>query len=172
MQFEELNEETLRIAGLTPELAAMLHEAPAIAAGRADGAAAERLFPPPSEDGDLAGDWAEYVEPELRSLFQSTEKTMAGDLKKLRRSSSRKKSEAAGLSVDFPRAHAEAWLNCLNQARLVLATRIGYTDADHDRDFSGPPRSEREIALFHIEFFALIQEWLIQALEGVAEDTE
>ena len=64
------------------------------------------------------------MRPELRHLFLSARTTVKEDLEKLPDSTGR-----LGRLV-IPRAHGDAWLNALNQARLILATKFNFSDRE------------------------------------------
>ncbi len=168
MRFEIINDKTLRASGIAEPFQQVISAIPAIVAERDK--AAERLYPDPGEGSELDADWATLVRPELAHLFQSAEETVKQDLRSLK-----KLKERDGFEILIPLAHLEAWLNCLNQARLILAEQIHYTEKDHGREFRLPPRSAREQALFQIELYGLMQEWLIHVIEhrdGMERETD
>lgn len=116
----------------------------------------DRLYPSPSshsipEEG-VSEDWREYVQPELEHLFASSAAIVKGDLKDLH----------VGGELTIPARHVDAWLNTLNQARLVLAARFEVDDEAMERPISTVLNDEREIALFQIHFYGFIQECLIR----------
>ena len=84
--------------------------------------AEQRLFSSPTngKEPELCAEWKQYVEPELRRLFQSATETVAADLEQL--NGNEKAWPIAPCA--FPRKHTDAWLNALNQARLVIAAKI------------------------------------------------
>ncbi|HWL53999.1 MAG TPA: DUF2017 family protein [Chthoniobacteraceae bacterium] len=116
----------------------------------------DRLYPSPQPHGataEAAGeDWREYVQPELEHLFASAAAIVKGDLKDLR----------VGGVLTIPAQHVDAWLNTLNQARLVLAARFDITEEAMERPISTILSNEHEIALFQIHFYGFIQECLIR----------
>ena len=77
--------------------------------------------PPTPVKRQFLTDWDEYVRPELRHLFLSARKTVEADLEKL----SDRPGRLGRLVV--PRAHGDAWLNTLNQARLILASKFNFS---------------------------------------------
>lgn len=160
MNFERSDKKTLRAFGIAPALHEVIASIPAVANGRREKNAKGRIFTRPGADAALDEDWKTLVEPELAHLFESSTETVAKDLSTLARS-----EDEEGLELRIPLAHVDAWLNCLNQARLVLASRIGYTEEDHMREFTGPPKNAREMVIFQIELYALMQEWLIHVAE-------
>lgn len=121
-----------------------------------------RIFSEPGEGEELDGlreDWHAYVEPELHEYFLSTRQIVETDLRRM-------VEEEDGLCVEFPLKHADAWLNALNQARLALAALHGMDE--NELSASGPHevQNERDLALFQIHFYGMIQQWLLEVLEG------
>jgi hypothetical protein len=129
--------------------------------------AAARLFPSPTgaSDRDLLRDWDEFVRPELRHLFVSAKKTVQEDLGSLKM----KVGHLGRFLV--PLEHAERWLNALNQARLVLAAKFEFSEAELSA--FEPPKtfSQRELVLHQINFYAAIQERIIEILTASDEKT-
>ena len=124
-------------------------------------AATARLFPDPvgGKDSKISQEWAEYVAPELREGFENASTTVEADLGSL----------IAGAGLTIPLDHVDAWLNTLNQARLVLASRFEVTEEDMNNPEPFDSQNEREMAISQIHVFGLLQECLIQGLgEGLA----
>ncbi len=158
MRFEIINEKTLKACGIAAPLQEAIAAIPNVVAQRDQ--AAERLYPEPGESLELGEDWAALIRPELAHLFQAAEDTVRQDLRTLKQS-----KEKDGFEILIPLAHLEAWLNCLNQARLILAEQIDYTEEDHGRELQLPPQSARDLALFQMELYGLMQEWMIRVIE-------
>ncbi len=124
-------------------------------------AAEQRFYPEPTRDEDhdqLRSDWKAFVEPSLQEHFRSSRDVVAADLKNLV-----EKTDFFELTI--PLAHADAWLNTLNQARLALAAGL-----DFDEDLLGsstPPDlvSDRGLAAFRINLYAFMQQCLIEQIE-------
>src|SRR5688572_3110751 len=79
---------------------------------------AARLFSSPTRGvhPDFDEDWKEFVQPDLRVLFQSCLEVIADDLRAL--------APAGGLppySLRIPAPHLRSWIHGLNQARLAIA---------------------------------------------------
>jgi hypothetical protein len=126
-----------------------------------DEQAESRLHPKPAsaEETKLLEDWEELVRPELRQLFLSSRETVEADLKML-------KLEKNGLGrFSIPRNHGEAWLNALNQARLVLAAKFAFTEEELSRYEPPLAFSRRDLVLLQMNFYAMVQERLIEALQ-------
>jgi hypothetical protein len=69
-------------------------------------------------------------------------------------------------TLHIPIEHADAWLNTLNQARLVIATKYNFSDEelnDHDRS---PIGSRRDLGLFQINFYGFLQEFILREISG------
>ena len=75
--------------------------------------------PQPNEK-EICAEWKLYVEPELRRLFESATETVASDLQQLNGN----EKPFANCTLRIPVEHTDAWLNALNQARLVIAAKI------------------------------------------------
>jgi hypothetical protein len=99
------------------------------------------------------------VRPELQHLFISSRNTVKEDLKKL----SNLPGRLGRLVVS--RAHSDAWLNALNQARLILATKFNFTDRELSMHEAPKWFSRRDLVLQQINFYAEIQERIIDAIE-------
>jgi len=92
-------------------------------------------------------------------LFLSARQTVKEDLEKLSNSPGR-----LGRLV-LPRDHSDAWLNALNQARLILATKFNFSDRELSMHESPKWFSRRDLVLQQINFYAEIQERIIDAIE-------
>src|SRR5215468_12116633 len=75
----------IEISELDPFLAELLRQIPASASPDGVTAAEQRLFSSPTngKEPELCAEWKQYVEPELRRLFQSATETVAADLEQL-----------------------------------------------------------------------------------------
>lgn len=118
-------------------------------------AAQERLLPDPApDDTELGEEWREFVCPDLRHIFQTALETLAGDVKEAT-------VEGDAASVRVPAAHIEAWLNALNQARLALHARHEFT-AEEMEGMEAERDAERNLAMFQIHFYGVLQEFLLR----------
>lgn len=141
----------------------LLRKIPATADPGESAPARARLYPEPAEDGDVQMEWREYVKPELRHLFTTANQTVRGDLTPL------EKPTRDGLLIDslpVPKAHFESWLSSLNQARLALAAKHGFSDAELAANETPSLANERDLSLFQIHFYGFIQECLVRELEA------
>ena len=106
--------ESLEIRELDPFLAELLRQIPDSVETKNSPAAEERLLSAPAEakETEFRSEWKLYVVPELRRLFQSSTETVRQDLEQLHCT----KKPFANCTLKIPLAHADAWLNALNQA--------------------------------------------------------
>jgi Domain of unknown function (DUF2017) len=154
--------EALQIFDLDPFLAELLRQIPASTNSEGAPDAEARLFSRPSAEKEICAEWKNYVEPELRRLFRSSTQTVAEDLAQL--NGNEKSLRNRGLTIPFE--HADAWLNALNQARLVIAEKNKFSDEelnDHDRS---PIGSRRDLSLFQINFYGFLQEFILREMES------
>jgi len=145
-------DDALQISDLDPFLAELLRQIPQSTSPDGAPAAEARLFSRPSAEKEICAEWKNYVEPELRRLFRTATETVAADL--------------SNCILHIPIAHADAWLNTLNQARLVIAAKYKFSDEelnDHDRS---PIGSRRDLGLFQVNFYGFLQEFILRELGG------
>ena len=154
--------DALQISDLDPFLAELLRQIPQSTMPDGAPAAQGRLFSQPSAEKEICAEWKSYVEPELRRLFRSATETVAGDLAQLNGNEKSLRSR----TLRIPLEHADAWLNTLNQARLVIATKYEFSDEelnDHDRS---PTGSRRDLGLFQVNFYGFLQEFILREMSG------
>jgi hypothetical protein len=164
-RWKELNEMVIRrlegnaieFCAIEPIETNLLRQVPTVCESGENPRSEGRLFSKPADasEAQFLNDWEEYVRPELRHLFLSARNTVSEDLKTL--------STGPGKLGHFvvPHAHSDAWLNVLNQARLILATKYNFTD--RELSMHEQPRwfSRRDMVLQQINFYAEIQERII-----------
>jgi len=140
--------------------AELLKQVPACCELEAGSDAESRIFPAPANatEPDLLRDWEEYVRPELRHLFRSAKETVEADLGSLKMKVGR-----LGRFV-VPLEHGESWLNALNQARLILAAKFEFSERELSAFDLPRTFSQRELVLHQINFYAAIQERIIEIL--------
>jgi len=140
-----------------PPLVEMFLSIPASADPEGSKAANERLFPKPvsGQESGVCEEWSEYVKPELREGFENASTTVEGDLGQL----------FAEGELTIPPGHVDAWLNTLNQARLVLAARFDVTEEDMNRTAPLRTDDERDLALSRIHIYGLLQECLLNGID-------
>jgi hypothetical protein len=160
MEIYDTDDGRLGLRGIPSVLSELLRQIPRWVDIESD-EAEERLFPSPVTDPDeeeLRADWQAHVEPELHEFFQSTRQVVDADLRGMT-------EDAEGYALEFSLKHADAWLNALNQARLALAALHGFGEDDLAGHGPKEIRTERELALLQINFYGMIQHWLLEILD-------
>ena len=162
MLIRRLKEHSIELTDIEPIEAELLRQVPSVCESGGDSRSEARLFSSPADpsEGQFLNDWAEYVRPELWHLFLSSRNTVKEDLEKL----SNLPGRLGRLVV--PRIHSDAWLNALNQARLILATKFKFSDRELSMHETPKWFSRRDMVLQQINFYAEIQERMIDAIEN------
>jgi len=160
----------IEISELDPFLAELLRQIPVSANPEGVPAAEERLFSPPADQNEkeICAEWKLYVKPELRRLFQTATETVAADLKQL----SGNEKMFANRTLFIPSRHADAWLSALNQARLVIAAKCRFTDAELCDHYRSPIGSRRDLSLFQVNFYGFLQEFILREVDGCEKKPE
>ncbi|MGB8165941.1 MAG: DUF2017 family protein, partial [Chthoniobacteraceae bacterium] len=142
-------------------IAELLRQIPASADPSGSEAATERLFPSLTEGREPEADeeWREYVEPGLRELFLDAVSIVREDLKDFPA-----KPGAGPRTLRLSVMHLDAWIHALNQARLALAARHGFSERELEHEISAEGGA-RAFALFQIHFYGLLQEFFLRQLE-------
>lgn len=155
--------ETLEISELDPFLAELLRQIPDSTNAEGIEAAEHRLFslPVDAPNSGFCSEWKLYVEPELRRLFRSATETVAADLKVL----NGKTKSFADCTLRIPTKNADAWLNALNQARLVIASKYGFSEGELCDHYRSPIGSRRDLSLFQVNFYGFLQEFILQEMQ-------
>jgi hypothetical protein len=127
-------------------------------------AAQQRLFSSPAaaSERELCAEWKVYVEPELRRLFQTATETVAADLQQLNGST----KPFADCTLRIPKKNSDAWLNALNQARLIIAAKYNFDEGELCDHYRSPIGSRRDLGLFQVNFYGFLQEFILRELEG------
>ena len=154
----------IEISELDPFLAELLRQIPASTNPEGLEAAEQRLFSSPTngKEPEICAEWKLYVEPELRRLFQTATETVAADLEQLNGN----EKKLGNRTLCIPSKHADAWLNALNQARLVIAAKYNFTDGELGEHFRSPIGSRRDLSLFQVNFYGFLQEFILRELDG------
>ena len=155
--------DTLEISELDPFLAELLRQIPDSTKPDGAEAAHARLFCLPADpaEKELCAEWKLYVEPELRRLFHSATETVLTDLQALNGQS----KPFANCTLRIPTKNAEAWLNALNQARLVIASKYGFSEGELGDHYRSPIGSRRDLSLFQINFYGFLQEFILHEMQ-------
>src|SRR5437867_3158034 len=154
----------LEISELDPFLAELLRQIPESTNPEGAPAAQARLFslPASEQEKDFCAEWKLYVRPELRHLFRSATETVAADLEQLNGN----EKTFANRTLRIPAKHADAWLNALNQARLVIAAKNNFTEGELGDHLRSPIGSRRDLSLFQINLYGFLQEFILRDLGG------
>ncbi|MEX1118405.1 MAG: DUF2017 family protein [Terrimicrobiaceae bacterium] len=161
MTFFRTSEGTLAIREIPEPFLEMLKAIPLW--NESSGPEAEaRIFPPPSiNDDGLVNDWKAFVQPELYDQFMDSRNTVQADLGAIT-------GDPGNFALDIPIRHAPAWLNALNQARLAIAATYDFTDKELSKPAPAKLTTARQIARLEMDFFAAIQEWILDAIESAS----
>jgi len=155
MRFRRASTDSWELRDIHPLFASLLTELPK-AASRHKKAQA-RLYPDPiggEDHTEFRRDWKEHVRPELERLFASSREIVARDLSEL---------GGNGTKLVIPSGHLEAWLNALNQARLVIVEESNFSEADLDHREPPDLATRRGMSLLKMHFYAHLQELLVEA---------
>jgi len=157
------NNGALEISEIDPFLAELLRQIPESTSTESAPAAERRIFSAPAapNERELCAEWKIYVEPELRCHFQGAREVVARDLGQL----GEKEKPFANMSLRIPRDHSEAWLNTLNQARLAIAAKYDFTEAELCDHYRSPIGSRRDLSLFQVNFYGFLQEFILREME-------
>ena len=120
-----------------------------------------RLLPPPGENEELLEDWQDLVQPELRKHFEEDRLIVADDFTRMKQGL----GKDSLWSLEIPLRHMEAWLTTLNALRLTLAGEHCLTEEELSHKHSPDLSTGRGTALMQVNFYAFIQECLVQTLE-------
>lgn len=160
MEFYSIAGNRLGLREVPPLLAGLMRQIPGLFEQDST-AAEERLFPSPTQDPDekaLREDWKAHVEPELQALFLSARQVVEADLRGFQ-------EYEGSYTLEFPAAHAESWLNALNQARICLAAQHDLDETELSQPGPLAILRERDLARLQIHFYAALQQWLVEILD-------
>lgn len=154
---------SLQISEIDPFLAELLRQIPVSTNPDAVPAAEQRLYSAPAtpNEKEFCAEWKIYVEPELRRLFQTANETVEDDLRQLAES----EKPFSNSTLRIPCEHSEAWLNTLNQARLAIAAKFDFSEAELSDHYRSPIGSRRDLSLFQVNFYGFLQEFILRELE-------
>ncbi|MGA2603813.1 MAG: DUF2017 family protein [Verrucomicrobiia bacterium] len=162
LKVQPLDEKRILISGIPPVLAAMLREVPEILELRDSPDARARLYPNPTADNDkINQEWRQMAGPELRHLFVSAGETVGRDLTALAVDG----ESGDAWRVAFPIEHVPAWINALNQARLILGEVHKIDEVEMNRtDFD--PQSAKHMAALRIHLLGYLLHLFVELDSG------
>ncbi len=157
------NNGSLEINEIDPFLAELLRQIPVSTNPDSVRAAEQRLYSAPAgpNEKEFCADWKIYVEPGLRRLFQTSTETVESDLRQLAEGD----KPFSNRTLRIPHQHSEAWLNALNQARLAIAAKYDFTEAELCDHYRSPIGSRRDLSLFQVNFYGFLQEFILREME-------
>jgi len=161
MTFSRPNPKKLKITGISEFFADMLRALPECGENLCPDAEA-RIFQLPTTDPaleELACDWRVHVHEGLHEGFLAARDAVRSDLRAM------VAGDGGEATLAIPPAHAEAWVNATTQARLALASAHGFTDEELSRPMETPVSTPRGMIRLQMDFYAAIQEWLLEALD-------
>jgi hypothetical protein len=121
-----------------------------------------RLLPPPGTDEELLTDWSDHVQPDLRRRFDDDRSQVAQDIGTMKPG----RGKLPVCSLEIPIDHVDAWLTTLNALRLAIVTEHGFGEEELAHKTSPDLSTFHGIALLKVNFFAFLQECLLQGLES------
>ena len=159
MRFRRASADSWELREIHPLFASLLADLPKVASRHKKAQA--RLYPAPT--GGAAGaqlrrDWKEHVRPELERLFATSRDIVARDLESLG-------TAGQGTKVVIPDRHLDAWLNALNQARLIIVEENQLAESDLDHREPPDLATRRGLSLLKVHFYAHLQELLVEAAD-------
>ena len=194
MNLQRLPDGSVRISALDDWHLEALRHIPSLADPGDDEKALRRVYPAPYSAGEATReqleDWAEYVQPELETLFESSIHRVAADLqtahlsapppeplaeappppdagdaaeKPARKQRKPQPDAPPEWSISIPAEHIEDWFRTMNQARLVMAASKGAHRRDNDHVAAMLLNGEVEL-LIQYELLTGLCDWWVGAL--------
>lgn len=144
-----------------------------------DGAIDRRLYPHPLDDEEpetvrdaAEKDWAEYVRPELETLFDRSMQTVLDDLSRATQSDFDQLGEErsgddadAHYLLEIPGDHVHSWFQVLNRARIVLSMKHRLPFSEFPAEQGEKMTLSRLLAAHLCEHYAEILEILVHQME-------
>jgi hypothetical protein len=157
MRFRRHPSGSCELCDIHPLFAGLIEELPRTAGRHKK--ARRRLYPDPSDaaaEAEFQRDWDEHVRPGLERLFASSRELVRRDI-----ATSTEEGHLGRLLV--PQENIDAWLNALNQARLIIVEENNFCEADLDQHDAPDLATRRGLALLKVHFYAHMQELLVEA---------
>ncbi len=158
MRFRRHSADSWELCDIHPLFGSLLEELPQAASRHKK--ARGRLYPDPcpsEAEKSMRRDWEDHVRPGLEQLFASSREIVQRDVAALSRS-------GEGTRLVIPAGHLDAWLNALNQARLIIVEENNFTEPDLDHREPPDLATRRGVALLKVHFYAHLQELLVEAV--------
>lgn len=164
LAIREAGRDKVRVTGIDWVTLTCLAEVPEILKRSTTGPARERLYQGVHPtDEKMNEEWRSLITPDLEHLFVSAAETFARDIEPLAKASH---PPVALRDLVIARAHCEAWLSALNQARVILGAQHDVTEVDMDqREFEDPSNSKVQ-ALLRIHVLGVLVQLFVEFLSG------
>lgn len=122
-----------------------------------------RLLPDAYEDGEAASEFRRYTERGLRDQKVEYGRRVIADLEEAGLAPDADSDEDP-IELELDGAQSDAWLRCLNDVRLALATRLGVEEGDEE--FWDSLADDDPRAYLHdvYDWLGYVQETLVQSL--------
>lgn len=125
----------------------------------------QRLFPTAyADDPEAAGEFRRYTESALREGKERTALRMIATLEDGGLPPEVEEIDVV-IDVELDEDDAAAWLRCITDLRLALATRLGVEEGDEEFWMSLPDEDPRAAAHDIYEWLAYLQETLVAAVQ-------
>lgn len=160
MEFEMTSEGAYRIHSIHPYVAELLRQIPLIAQTDTP-EVANRFFPSPTHDPEqtaLHDDWKAIVQPDLQNHFVESRDIVTADLRTLKQSDDT-------FSLQIPAHHADAWINAVNQARIILTLQHQFTEDETNTFPVTPLTTKRDLARLQLAAYDQLLFWLLEDAE-------
>jgi hypothetical protein len=123
-----------------------------------------RLLPDAyADDPDAAEEFRRYTERGLRDQKAESGRRVIADLEEAGLSPD-PQPESEPIELDLAAEQSDAWLRCLTDVRLALATRLGVEEGDEEYWYSLPDDDPRTYMHDVYDWLGYVQETLVQAL--------
>lgn len=164
LAIQKVGRDKVRIKGIDWITITCLAEVPEILKQAKYGSVRDRLYPGVHPtDETMNEEWRALITPDLEHLFASAAETFAKDVESLAKPSH---PPVALRDLLIARAHCEAWLSALNQARVVLGAQHDVTEADMDQREFDDPSNPKVQALLRIHVLGYLVQLLVEFLSG------
>lgn len=174
MRFHLTDSGVIEITQMNLLIAEFMRQAPFEADPGRSEAARDRLFSSPMQaehlDAEFLEDWHDLVRPELEDHFRSANEIVARDLVGLREEPGPVLGADHGdghhpwFNLRIPVDHLDAWLSCLNQARLVISEKHGFSEEDMEEQLDRSLTGKRNMALFQMHVYGFLQELMLDVI--------